>query len=182
MQQSDPDMAHSRRGPFQLTTHQLLQTHLAPLQKLPLAQGLMRRASLWQLKKVLPSSHGCGSNLSHQGTAGFSLWFHFPGLHFGYLFLTHCHMAMGFSNPNCTPNEHPNPTTKIGSKMGGEFTYPKMGSHQQSRLPRCGFRGNNCRASKKSEQGALFLVRSKKASCSEVDVSTSQPSPKSGLL
>ena len=24
------------------------------------------------------------------------------------------------------PMEHPNPTTKIGSKMGGEFTYPKM--------------------------------------------------------
>ena len=22
-----------------------------------------------------------------------------------------------------TPSEHPNPTTKIGSKMGGEFTY-----------------------------------------------------------
>ena len=28
-----------------------------------------------------------------------------------------------------TPSEHPNPTTKIDSKMGGEFTYqPKMGS------------------------------------------------------
>ena len=25
-----------------------------------------------------------------------------------------------------TVREHPNPTTKIGSKMGGEFTYPKM--------------------------------------------------------
>ena len=25
-----------------------------------------------------------------------------------------------------TPSEHPNPTTKIGSKMGGEFPYPKM--------------------------------------------------------
>ena len=23
-------------------------------------------------------------------------------------------------------SEHPNPTSKIGSKMGGEFTYPKM--------------------------------------------------------
>ena len=31
-------------------------------------------------------------------------------------------MAMG-QNPNRTPSEHPNPTTKIGSKMGGEFTY-----------------------------------------------------------
>ena len=27
-----------------------------------------------------------------------------------------------------TPSEHPKPTTKIGPKMGGEFTYPKMGS------------------------------------------------------
>ena len=35
------------------------------------------------------------------------------------------HMAMG-QKPNRTPSEHPNPTTKIGSKMGGEFTYPRM--------------------------------------------------------
>ena len=35
-------------------------------------------------------------------------------------------VAMG-QNPNRT-SEPPNPTTKIGSKMGGEFTYPKMGS------------------------------------------------------
>ena len=28
--------------------------------------------------------------------------------------------------PNRTPGEHTNPTTKIGSKMGGEFTYPKI--------------------------------------------------------
>ena len=34
-------------------------------------------------------------------------------------------MAMD-QKPNCTPSEHPNPTTKIGSKIGGEFTYPKM--------------------------------------------------------
>ena len=27
-------------------------------------------------------------------------------------------MAMG-QKPNCAPSEHPNPTTKIGSKMGG---------------------------------------------------------------
>ena len=33
------------------------------------------------------------------------------------------HVAVG-QNPNRTPSEHPNPTTKIGSKMGGEFTYP----------------------------------------------------------
>ena len=30
------------------------------------------------------------------------------------------------SKSNRTPSEHPNPTIKIGSKMGGEFTYPKM--------------------------------------------------------
>ena len=37
------------------------------------------------------------------------------------------HLAIG-QNPNRTPSEHPNPTAKIGSKMGGEFTYPKLGS------------------------------------------------------
>ena len=31
-------------------------------------------------------------------------------------------MAVG-QNPTRTPSEHPNPTTKIGPKMGGEFTY-----------------------------------------------------------
>ena len=31
-------------------------------------------------------------------------------------------MAMG-QDPNRTPSEHPNPTTQIGSKMGGEFAY-----------------------------------------------------------
>ena len=29
-------------------------------------------------------------------------------------------------NPNRTPSEHPNPTTQIGSEMGGEFTYPTI--------------------------------------------------------
>ena len=37
-------------------------------------------------------------------------------------------VAMG-QNPNRTPSEHPNPTTQIGPKMGGEFTYqPKWDS------------------------------------------------------
>ena len=36
-------------------------------------------------------------------------------------------VAMGQNkNKKRTPSEHPNPTTKIDSKMGGEFTYPKM--------------------------------------------------------
>ena len=34
-------------------------------------------------------------------------------------------MAMG-QNPNRTPSKHPNPTTRPGSKLGGEFTYPRM--------------------------------------------------------
>ena len=34
-------------------------------------------------------------------------------------------LAMG-QNPNRTPSEHANPTTTRGTKMGGEFTYPKM--------------------------------------------------------
>ena len=40
-------------------------------------------------------------------------------------------MAMD-QNPNRTPSEHPNPTTKIGSKMGGEFTYPKRCTTNQN--------------------------------------------------
>ena len=35
----------------------------------------------------------------------------------------------GSKPKSVSPGEHPNPTTKIGSKMSGEFTYPEMGSH-----------------------------------------------------
>ena len=35
---------------------------------------------------------GYWSKLNHQGTAGFCPWFHLPGLHLGYLFLTHSHL------------------------------------------------------------------------------------------
>ena len=38
---------------------------------------------------------GCGSKFSHQRTAGFSPWFHLPGFHFGYLFLTHSQLFRG---------------------------------------------------------------------------------------
>ena len=41
-------------------------------------------------------------------------------------------VAMGQKRQNPkfrTPSEHPNPTTEMGSKMSGESTYPKMGSH-----------------------------------------------------
>ena len=38
-------------------------------------------------------------------------------------------MRLAWSSKTTHDGEHPNPTTKIGSKMGGEFTYPKMGSH-----------------------------------------------------
>ena len=34
---------------------------------------------------------GCGSTFHHWGTAGLSPWFHLPGFHFGYPFLTHRH-------------------------------------------------------------------------------------------
>ena len=53
------------------------------------------------------------------------------------LILSHTQMAMG-QNPNRTPSEHPNPTTRIGSKTGGEFTHqPKwdpMGFDNRSLL------------------------------------------------
>ena len=35
---------------------------------------------------------GCGSKLNNWGYASFSLWFHLPGFHFGYAFLTHSHL------------------------------------------------------------------------------------------
>ena len=35
---------------------------------------------------------GHGSKLNHQGTAGFGPWFHLPGCHVGYIFLTHSHV------------------------------------------------------------------------------------------
>ena len=34
-------------------------------------------------------------------------------------------LAMG-QNPNRTPSERPNPITKIGSRMGGDFTHPNQ--------------------------------------------------------
>ena len=33
------------------------------------------------------------------------------------------------SKHRLSPSEHPNPTTRIGFKMGGEFTYPRMVFH-----------------------------------------------------
>ena len=35
-------------------------------------------------------------------------------------------LAVGQNLNRLAPSEHANPTTKIGSKMGDEFTYPKM--------------------------------------------------------
>ena len=37
-------------------------------------------------------AHGYGSTSNHQGTAGFSPYFHLPGFHFRYIFLTHSHI------------------------------------------------------------------------------------------
>ena len=45
------------------------------------------------------NSLGCGSKLSHQGTAGFSLLFHLSS-HFSYLILTHSHFLSGRAPPN----------------------------------------------------------------------------------
>ena len=41
-----------------------------------------------------PLTLGYGTKFSHQGTAGFSPWFHLPGFHFGYPFLTHSHFNL----------------------------------------------------------------------------------------
>ena len=51
-----------------------------------------------QLRLIQPNGslrcYGYGSKMNHQGTAGLSPCFHFPGFHFGYIFLTHCHMGI----------------------------------------------------------------------------------------
>ena len=45
---------------------------------------------------VLKGLYGCGSKLSHQGTAGFGLWFHLPGSVLGpFSFLTHSPITTG---------------------------------------------------------------------------------------
>ena len=53
--------------------------------------------------------------------------------------LPHHHLAMG-QNPNRSPSEHPNPTTKIGSKLGGEFTYQAKWDPKTVLTPRTTFR------------------------------------------
>ena len=53
----------------------------------------------------------CGSKLNHQGTTGFSPWFHLPGFHFGYLFLT-SHIVESWNLPfqrRCDPATPSNP-------------------------------------------------------------------------
>ena len=42
-----------------------------------------------QASSLSQKSGGYGSKFIHQGSAGFSLWFHLPRFHFGHLFLTH---------------------------------------------------------------------------------------------
>ena len=39
------------------------------------------------------AGNGYGSKLNLRGTAGFSHWFHLPGVHFGHLFLTYSQMS-----------------------------------------------------------------------------------------
>ena len=40
--------------------------------------------------------------LSHQGTTGFSPWFHLPGFHFGHQFLTHTQVVSPWSTFRCS--------------------------------------------------------------------------------
>ena len=51
---------------------------LTPLSS-PLAKSLKSQTGELELWSTVLTSLRCGSNLSHQGTAGFSLWFHLPG-------------------------------------------------------------------------------------------------------
>ena len=75
------------------------------LEDAPIALGLGRANVRLQLFSFAPgATHGYGSKLSHQGTAGFSLWFDLSGFLFGViLFLTHSHM--GFENLCAGPSK-----------------------------------------------------------------------------
>ena len=53
---------------------------------------------------VWESLFSIGQNLHHPGTAGFSCWFHLPGLHFGHLFDPHPH-AQGQESPSQPANQ-----------------------------------------------------------------------------
>ena len=60
----------------------------------PLAVGRLSHCERVPLEyEQLPT--GYGSKSHHQGTAGFSPWFHLPGLHVGYHFLTHSRSSLG---------------------------------------------------------------------------------------
>ena len=72
------------------------------------AEAVERKVGKLLLPHGVPC--GCGSKLTQQRTAGFSPWFHLPGFHFGYFFLTHSHgiLAVGFLLvPPCHPNRRP---------------------------------------------------------------------------
>ena len=89
---------------------------------------------------------GYGSKQNHQGTAGFSLWFHLPGFHFRYAFLTHSHFFYtngtpvgpfppqpGNLNPTKTPAHHPpppNPPPQYAEASGGmcRLRAPELGA------------------------------------------------------
>ena len=49
----------------------------------------MGESTSWVLE-----SRPIGSKFNHQGTTGFSSWFHLPGFHFGYPFLTHSQLIL----------------------------------------------------------------------------------------
>ena len=92
-----------------------MEVHQPPFQEESRLSTVRRHfhASFWDIcPRFLPTSHihTTFTSTTHFGVAPC---------------LTHIHVSMG-QNPNRTPSEHPpitNATTKIDSKMGGEFTY-----------------------------------------------------------
>ena len=59
---------------------------------------------------------GCGSKLNHHGPTGFQPFFHVPGFHFGYIFLTHSHLPM--------PSTHQVIRIHFFKLLGGPFLFP----------------------------------------------------------
>ena len=66
------------------------------------------------------AEYGYGTQLNHQGTAGFSPCFHLPGFHLGYLFLTHRNMKQ---NQKISFFEYPS-GAKASHDVQGDGTIP----------------------------------------------------------
>ena len=93
-----------------------------------------------------PCPNGCGSKLSHQGTAGSCLWFHLPGFHFGHLFLTHSHVGLSqkLVQPQVVQFAHAWRAFGLPLSQAPEQRVPQKRLGQSKPHPNTRFRGSHC--------------------------------------